>query len=139
LHWILNGTYLVGSIKSFKNQVAQAEAMLLDFVHGVEPQGTVGPSASFCLGGVTVTGKYLSELASFHFASAQMPDTPGEKDSDQDLSFLETMRPVPSSAASKIHLEMDVTGAIAHNEKASRALWDGVVKTIRQSKYPGRL
>jgi hypothetical protein len=193
VHWMLNGTYLVGSIKSFKNQVAQAEVMLLDFVRSVEPQRTVGPSASFCLGGVMVTGKYLSELASFHFASPQMPDTsfsvdintyekddkdslhqrlggpdslfkkfnikesilrktettvagmraqewisvirPGEKDSDQDLSFLlETMRPIPSPAAPKIHLEMDVTGASAHDEKAALALWDGMVKTIRQTK-----
>lgn len=192
VHWMLNGTYLIASIKSFKNQVVQAETMLLDFVRNVEQQPDAG-SSSFCLGGVTVKGKYRSELASFHFASAQKPDTsfavdvntyekddkeslhqrlggpdslfkkfnikesvlrkaeisvagmraqewssvirPGEKDSDQDLSFLlETMRPIPSPSTPKIHLEMDVTGPSAHDEKAALAIWDSVVKTMRQSR-----
>jgi hypothetical protein len=193
VHWMLNGSYLVASIKSFKNQVAQAETMLLDFAHGVEPQPADGPSASFCLGGFAVKGTYRSEFASFYFVSAKMPDVsfsvdvntyqkdakqslhqrlgrpgalfekfhikesmlrkaetrvagmraqewasvirPGEKDSDQDISFLlESMRPVPSPATPKIHLEMNVTGISAHDEKGALALWDTVAKSIRQPK-----
>ncbi|GJI93264.1 MULTISPECIES: T6SS immunity protein Tli4 family protein [Duganella] len=189
-HWMLNDVYLVASIKSFKNQVAEAETMLLDFVHNVESQRADTTLASFCLGGVTVKGKYRSELASFHFATAQVSDTvfsvdvntyekddkesllqrlggpnslfkkfgikesvlrkgeknvagmraqewasvirPGEKGSEQDLSFLlETMRPVPSATTPRIHMEMDVTGPSARDETAALALWDSVIKTVR--------
>lgn len=194
LHWMLNSTYLVATIKSYKNQVAPAEKMLLAFSHLVENQQAVGvPSASFCLDEVIVKGRYRSELASFVFASAQVPDIsfsmdantyekddaesmhqrlgapdallskfniresvlrkaernvagmraqewvsvvkPGEKGNDQDLSFLlETIRPVPSAAAPKIHMEMDVTGISANDPKAALALWDRVVGTIGKAR-----
>jgi hypothetical protein len=189
-HWMLNGVYLVATIKSFKNQVAEAETLLLDFVHNVEIQRADTTPASFCLGGVTVKGKYRSELASFHFTSAQASDIifsvdvntyekddkesllqrlggpnslfkkfgikesvlrkgernvagmraqewasvirPGEKGSEQDLSFLlETMRPVPSAAAPRIHIEMDATGPGSRDETAALSLWDSVIKTVR--------
>lgn len=194
LHWMLNGSYLVATIKSFKNQVAQAETMLLDFSHLVEYRKADGaPPASFYLDGIAVKGKYRSELASFVFASAKAPDIsfsvdvntyekddaeslhqrlagpnallgkfnikesvlrkaernvagmraqewgsvirPGEKGNDQDLSFLlETIRPVPSAAAPKIHLEMDVTGKSANDQKGALALWDRVVGTIGKAR-----
>ncbi|TFW13637.1 T6SS immunity protein Tli4 family protein [Duganella callida] len=57
--------------------------------------------------------------------------SPGEK-GDKDLAFfLETVRPVPSPATPKIHLEMEVTGASAANEAGALALWDKVSRSIR--------
>jgi hypothetical protein len=56
----------------------------------------------------------------------------GEEEDEKEVGFtLETMRPVPSSAAPKIHLEMTVKGDAAHDEHGATALWDSVTKTIR--------
>jgi hypothetical protein len=69
VHWMLDGTYMIASIKSFKNQVELAETMLLDFVKSVElADRRESSSASFCLAGAVVKGKYRDEFASFHFA-----------------------------------------------------------------------
>ncbi|MTV40024.1 T6SS immunity protein Tli4 family protein [Duganella radicis] len=56
----------------------------------------------------------------------------GEDGGEKQVSFaLETMRPVPSVAAPKIHLEMDAKGSGTQDEKGLLALWDSVTRTIR--------
>ncbi|MYM66910.1 hypothetical protein GTP45_08725 [Pseudoduganella sp. FT55W] len=56
----------------------------------------------------------------------------GDDDSEKQASFaLETMRPVPSVSAPKIHLEMNAQGSDAQDEEGLITLWDNVTKTIR--------
>lgn len=56
----------------------------------------------------------------------------GENRDEKELNFhMETMRPIPSPAAPEIHLEMEVKGNSALDEKGAIALWDSVIKTIR--------
>lgn len=56
----------------------------------------------------------------------------GENRDEKELNFyMETMRSTPSPAAPEIHLEMEVKGNSALDEKGAMALWDSVLKTIR--------
>ncbi|MTV41518.1 T6SS immunity protein Tli4 family protein [Duganella radicis] len=55
----------------------------------------------------------------------------GEEEEKQLDFTLETMRPVPSPAAPKIHFEMTVKGDSAKDESQALALWDRVTRTIR--------
>jgi hypothetical protein len=60
----------------------------------------------------------------------------GEDEDEKKLGLtLETMRSVPSPSAPKIHLEMDVSGRSAPDEKGALLLWDSVVRTIRQPPH----
>jgi hypothetical protein len=70
VHWLLRDRHLIASVKSFKNQVAPAEAMLLEFLHRVTVQTEADDlRAAFCLGGVIVKGNYRAESSSFNFTS----------------------------------------------------------------------
>jgi hypothetical protein len=56
----------------------------------------------------------------------------GENRDQKQLGFnLETIRPNPSPATPKIHLEMEVTGSHAMDEKGAIQLWDSVTGSIR--------
>ncbi len=191
VHWLLRDQYLIASVKSYKNQVVEAEMMLLEFLHNVVvPTETDDLRTAFCLGGIVVKGNYRAESSSFNFRSSATADIafsldidtygkdaiqslhqrmagtnavlkqfgikesvlrksensiagmraqelasairPGEHGSTQDLQFiLETMRPQPSPATPKIHLEMLVAGRSALDETGTSALWDSVTMSIR--------
>jgi hypothetical protein len=192
VHWLLADQHLSATIHSYKNQVKEAELLLLAFMKNITYLSSpTDVSAAFCFSQLAVGGKYRKESATLHFKSTQTPDIAfsvdvdtfrpdeaesllqrvggpnsllrkfqvnesvlrkgevtvagmraqewgaavllGEDGDQKQLAFtLETMRPFPSPAAPQIHLEMEVKGSRAGDQSGAVALWNSVVKTIRQ-------
>lgn len=198
LHIFLAGNYLILTTDSYDNQFVAGERRLVDFLK--EMKSTVDHAdAGYCLGNITISGKFAQESSSHRYLSQRYPDVSFSIDSNTYASnerqsllervdgpgsllrkfdvknhvmrkgeilvasmkaqewlswvilgdgddkrkqygfTLETMRPVPSPAQPRIHVEMDsgqpdVAGNPLGNSLSDAdaiTMWDVASKSIR--------
>ena len=74
LHALLDGNYIVLKTASYENQFMAAEHRVIDMWRNFEKTTATNMATAYCLGNVSVRGKFKQEQADFSFRSAKYPD-----------------------------------------------------------------
>jgi len=74
IHALIEGTYIVMTAASYKNQFLLAESRMVEFLEGVSASASPSAAEDFCLGSVRIRGDFVKERAGFVFRSERFPE-----------------------------------------------------------------
>lgn len=74
IHALIEGTYIVMTAASYKNQFSLAESRMIKFLGGVSASSSPSSMEDFCLGSIRIRGDFEKERAGFLFRSESFPE-----------------------------------------------------------------